>query len=100
MQQQSYTTFNEQAPMTKHTVFDAVNAASESVDDILAAVGSLVGVKHTYTQIPPGILQGIDLQTLSKPSLGRAMLGWVPRKKSLVDGLPAYYQAWQVTQGR
>lgn len=84
--------------MTKHTVFDAVNAASESVDDVLAAVGSLVNVKHNYTRVPPGIFQGIDLQTLSKPSLGRAMLGWVPRKKSLVDGLPTYYKAWRVTQ--
>lgn len=99
-QQRSYISIDMQAPTTKHTVFDAVNAASESVDDILAAVGGLVGVKYRYTEIPPGILQGMDLQTLSKPSLGRAMLGWVPRKKSLVDGLPTYYKAWKATQDR
>jgi hypothetical protein len=31
---------------------------------------------------------------LLRPHLGRSLLGWHPRKPSLVDGLETYFQAY------
>ena len=76
--------------MTKHVIFDALNNSSESIEDILATVSKLAGdgVKHRYAPDRiEGIYAGFDTTTLSKPSLGRAMLGWTPKKKSFVDGM-------------
>lgn len=82
-------------------VFDALNASSESVEDILTAVSRFAGggIKHEYsTDKIEGIYSGFDTNALSKPSLGRAMLGWMPKKKSFVDGMPIWWASWKAGQ--
>lgn len=40
----------------------------------------------------------IGTTTLVRPYLARALLGWRPRKPSLIDGLDTYYNSWKATQ--
>lgn len=81
--------------------FDAINSASESVEDILSTIGRLLDVKHGYVAPVQGsIYEGMDTQVWSKPSLGRALVGWEPKKASFVSGIKTYYEAWKAQAGQ
>ncbi|KDQ51278.1 hypothetical protein JAAARDRAFT_62670 [Jaapia argillacea MUCL 33604] len=79
-------------------VFDAANDLTESADDVLAKLAEVAGVKG-YEYIKPSNLYEVALGTtcLLRPYLGRALLGWQPKKPGLVDGLATYYAAWKAS---
>lgn len=35
---------------------------------------------------------------LLRPYLGKTLLGWVPKKLGLVEGMPIYYAAWKAAK--
>ncbi len=39
----------------------------------------------------------ITATALIRPYLGRALLGWQPRKAGVIDNLEVYYKAWKAT---
>lgn len=41
--------------------------------------------------------EALACTTLLRPYLGRALLGWQPRKAGLVDGMDEYYAAYKAS---
>ncbi|KZT73880.1 NAD(P)-binding protein [Daedalea quercina L-15889] len=81
-------------------LFDAANDFTESVDDILQKLVEVSGASG-YEYIEPTNLfeKAITTTLLMRPYLARSLLGWQPRKASLVDYLQIYYNAWKATAG-
>jgi nucleoside-diphosphate-sugar epimerase len=90
----------EKSYLVKGCIFDAVNNASESVDDLLEKLVRISGAKDGYSYLEPSNAYEEALQTTSliRPYLGRTLLGWEPRKPSLVDGLETYYASWKASE--
>ncbi len=55
----------------------------------------IVDVELTFDEV---FETAIGTTVLCRPYLARALLGWVPRKAGLVDGLDIYYAAWSASQ--
>lgn len=49
----------------------------------------------TNDLLPVVFEDALAITTLIRPHLARALLGWVPRKAGLTDGLEMYYAAWK-----
>jgi nucleoside-diphosphate-sugar epimerase len=100
------------------SIFDAANVATESVDDFLDKLVRVSGAQGGYSYIEPSngelprILftfvsnrtstayeEALQTTSLIRPYLGNALLGWVPQKPSLVDGLETYYASWKASEG-
>jgi len=90
----------EKSSLCGGLIFDAVNDHTESVDDLLAALIKVSGAKGPYEyRAPTNLLEAaLGTTTLVRPYLAKTLLGWSPRKPSLIDGLPVYYAAWKATQ--
>ncbi|KAL5525327.1 hypothetical protein ACEPAF_9197 [Sanghuangporus sanghuang] len=87
----------EAGPACKGTIFDATNPYTESVSDILDNVTRVVGVTSGWKYREPTnpFEEAVAITTRLRPSLARALLGWNPRKPSLVDGMETYYAAYR-----
>lgn len=94
-----YVRVAEAAPICKGLTFDAGNPQSESVDDILAKLAQVAGLKgYTYKKPTNAFEEAMTTTAFSRPSLGRALVGWVPKKLGLVDGMALYYHAYVASQ--
>ena len=52
-------------------------------------------LRSLLSYVPSVYEEALAVTSLVKPYLARALLGWVPRKASVVDGLELYYNAWK-----
>jgi nucleoside-diphosphate-sugar epimerase len=108
----------ERAPAVGGLVFLATNDFTESVEDILSNLVRISGAQGPYELREPtnreswyALLPCLALNIVSlsawedalaitsplRPYLARSLLGWQPRKPSLVEGLSFYYAAWKAT---
>ncbi|KAF4562945.1 hypothetical protein EYR36_003378 [Pleurotus pulmonarius] len=90
----------EKAQILGGQIFDAANDFTESVDDLMQRLTEVSGARCPYEYVQPSNLfeAAIGTTVLCRPSLARALLGWVPRKAGLVDGLGIYYAAWSASR--
>ncbi|TDL25628.1 NAD-binding protein [Rickenella mellea] len=89
----------EAAPICKGVIFDASNNQTESVEDILINIVEVSGASGYSFREPDNVFeQAVATTTLIRPSLGRALLGWAPKKAGFVDGMKTYYASWQAAQ--
>ncbi|OZJ07039.1 hypothetical protein BZG36_00094 [Bifiguratus adelaidae] len=95
-----YLRVGEASPTLKGIVFDVVNPASESTDDVLRAIARVTGADPNivYKEITNPFEACMASSQICPPSLGRALLGWFPKKRSLVDGMDQYYAAWKASR--
>ncbi|KAG8774001.1 hypothetical protein FRC15_001640 [Serendipita sp. 397] len=79
-------------------ILDATNEITESVDGILHAFSSLVGIpwnKVSYRPCANILEEAMSITIRARPSLARTLLGWQPRKPGLIDGMAIYYEAYK-----
>jgi len=89
----------EGASLYKGMTFDAANSQSESVDDILATLARVSGCKGYSFKAPSNTFElAMTTTCFSRPTLGRALMGWAPKKFGLVDGMQVYYNTWLASQ--
>jgi len=94
-----YVRIGEGAPIYKGMTFDAANPQSESVDDILAKLAQVSGCKGYTYRTPENTFEiAMTTTSFSRPTLGRALMGWVPKKIGLVDGMAIYYNTYVASQ--
>ncbi|KAI0359910.1 NAD-P-binding protein [Trametes cingulata] len=91
----------EKAPIAKGQIFDGSNDVNESTDAFLQRLVEVSGAKGPFEYTAPSNPFEVALSTTSilRPYLGRALLGWRPRKAGLLDHLDIYYKAWQASEG-
>lgn len=91
----------EKSAIVGGKIFDATNEFTEGVDDILQKLVEVSGAKGPYEYLPPSNLfeAALTASTLIRPYLARSLLGWRPRKASLVDHLEIYYNSWKASEG-
>ncbi|EIW81198.1 NAD(P)-binding protein [Coniophora puteana RWD-64-598 SS2] len=96
-----YVRVAERAQILGGLVFDGANQSTESVDDLLAKLVEVTGAHgFDYKEPSNAFERAIATTTLLRPYTGRALVDWVPRKASVVDGLTTYYAAWQANLGQ
>jgi len=90
----------EKSSLIGGKIFDAVNAFTESVDDLLTALVRVSGAKppFEYTKPANAFEVAIGTTSLIRPYLAKALLDWQPSKPGLVDGLSIYYASWKAAQ--
>ncbi|KAL0950134.1 hypothetical protein HGRIS_010130 [Hohenbuehelia grisea] len=90
----------EKAQLVGGQIFDGSNNSSESVDDLLQRLIVVSNAKGAYEYVQPSnpFESAITTTAIIRPYLARALLGWIPRKPSLVDGLDVYYAAFLASQ--
>jgi len=85
----------EASPICKGLTFDVANPTAESVDAILAAIVKVSGCAGYKYRAPTNVFEvALTTDAVTRPSLGRALVGWVPKKIGLVDGMAIYWKAW------
>ncbi|CDO75541.1 hypothetical protein BN946_scf184883.g3 [Trametes cinnabarina] len=91
----------EKAAIAGEKIFDAANDVSESTDAFLQWLVEVSGAKQPYQYTPPTNLfeAALNTTTIIRPYLGRALLGWQPRKAGLLDHMDVYYNAWKASEG-
>ncbi|KAI0340673.1 NAD(P)-binding protein [Trametopsis cervina] len=91
-----YVRVAEQGAVAKGLVFDVSDTATVGVDDLLARLAETVGLNgYEYAEPTNPYEEAIASTSLVRPYLGRALLGWYPRKNDLVENIEAYYNAWK-----
>jgi len=94
-----YVRVGEGAPLYRGMLFDATNAQSDNVDDILAKLVQVSGASGYSYRAPANLFEeAMTTKAFSHPSLGRALTGWVPKKLGLVDGMAIYYRTFVALQ--
>ncbi|KAJ3822765.1 hypothetical protein F5878DRAFT_577591 [Lentinula raphanica] len=91
-----YVRLAEKAAIAGGKIFDAGNDVLEDVDAFLKKLSEVAGLggKYEYRK-PTNIFEvAVSATVLAKPYLGRALLGWQPKKIGLTDGLETYYKAY------
>ncbi|CAN6675082.1 hypothetical protein TRVA0_084S00342 [Trichomonascus vanleenenianus] len=85
----------EQHPLVKHLKLEGSNTSTESVDLLLSQLAKLAGLSgYTYKTPSSEFEVALAGTSIVRGTLGRSILGWVPVKPSLIDGLPGYYRAY------
>ncbi|KAK6971762.1 NAD(P)-binding protein [Favolaschia claudopus] len=89
----------EKASVVGGKIFDAANPVTESVDDLLEKLVRVSGAKAPYEYREPAdaFEEAITTNTLLRPYLANALMGWTPKKQGFIDGLEMYYAAWQAS---
>ncbi|EJU04357.1 NADP-binding protein [Dacryopinax primogenitus] len=94
-----YVRVGEGASMYKGLTFDAANPQSESLDDLLAKLAQVSGCSGYSYRAPQNTFEvAMTTTSFTRPSLGRALTGWVPKKFGLVDGMQVYYKTYVASQ--
>ncbi|KAJ6505405.1 hypothetical protein C8R45DRAFT_972593 [Mycena sanguinolenta] len=95
-----YVRVAEKASLLGGKILDAANSQTESVDDLLAKLVQVSGAKSYEYRAPENKFEeAMQATTLVRPYLANALLGWVPKKPGLVEGLDIYYAAWLASTG-
>ena len=82
--------------MCRGMIFDSTNEHTESVDDVLSTITRLSGAKGYNYRAPTNPFEtAVAVTTRLRPTLARSLLGWHPRKPSLVDGMEVYFAAYK-----
>ncbi|PIL35612.1 hypothetical protein GSI_02340 [Ganoderma sinense ZZ0214-1] len=91
----------ERAAVAGGRIFDASNDVNESTDAFLQRLVEVSGAQGPYEyQKPTNLFEAtLNTTTILRPYLARALLGWRPRKASLIDHLDIYYNAWKASEG-
>jgi len=94
-----YVKIAESAPVCKGQTFDGCNLSSDSVEDIINALKRESNCQSAwYREATTPFEQAFATSIVSRPSLAQALVGWAPRKMSLVDGIELYWIAWSSLQ--
>ncbi|KAI0635891.1 NAD-P-binding protein [Trametes polyzona] len=95
-----YVLATEKGSIAAGKIFDGSNDVNESTDAILQRLVEISGAKAPYEYFEPTNLfeAALATNTVIRPYLGRALLGWRPRKAGLLDHLDLYYNAWQASE--
>ncbi|ORY30349.1 hypothetical protein BCR39DRAFT_529303 [Naematelia encephala] len=89
-----YVRVGERGNICKGQTFLAINPASERLTDILDAVVRITGLEsYIVKQADPKNAAWVSTLN-AKASLGAALVGWQPKRMSLVDGMPIYWPAF------
>ncbi|KAJ2720138.1 hypothetical protein GGI07_004782 [Coemansia sp. Benny D115] len=85
------------AQLLKGNRFTVVNPASESVQEIIRAVRQVANREIAVEEYEPEsfVDQGISLNQVIDARQTREVVGWQPRKRTLVEGAARYYAAWK-----
>ncbi|KAI0671698.1 NAD-P-binding protein [Trametes maxima] len=91
----------EKAAVAKGQIFDGSNDVTESTDAFLQRLVEVSGAQAPYRFTTPANLfeSALNTTTIIRPYLGRALLGWRPRKAGLLDHFHIYYNAWKAAEG-
>jgi len=91
----------EKAHLVGGLIFDGTNDVMESVDAFLQKLVEVSGAQGPYEYFKPSnpLEEAFTTTALIRPCLARSLLGWAPRKPSLIDGLEVYYAAYLASQG-
>ncbi|KAJ1723348.1 hypothetical protein LPJ53_002296 [Coemansia erecta] len=90
----------EKSPQVKDVIFTVINYASEPLPEITRAVRRIAGREVTLDEYEPQNLfdRGLSLTQVIDSRLSRNLVDWQPRKRTLVEGISEYYQAWKAYQ--
>ncbi|OSD06535.1 NAD(P)-binding protein [Trametes coccinea BRFM310] len=91
----------EKAAIAGGKIFDVANDVTESTDAFLQRLVEVSGgtKPYVYTE-PANVFEAtLNTTTIIRPYLGRALLGWRPRKAGLLDHMHIYYNAWKASEG-
>jgi hypothetical protein len=79
----------------KGLIFEGSNPYPEPISHILAQLVKVSGAKGpTYTKIGDPFHEAIASTNLLRPTLGKSLVGWIPRKAPLAQGMEVYYKAF------
>ncbi|KAJ6505351.1 hypothetical protein C8R45DRAFT_547887 [Mycena sanguinolenta] len=96
-----YVRVAEKSSLLGGKILDAANSQTESVDDLLRRLVQVSGAKSYEYRAPENKFEeAMQATTLVRPYLANALLGWLPKKPGLVEGLDIYYAAWLASTGR
>jgi len=88
----------ERAQTLGGLAFDASNEYTEGAVDFLNRLVEVSGAEGHEIREPSDLLEhALASTTLARPYLAKSLLGWQPKKASLVDGLAVYYAAWKAS---
>ncbi|PSR88859.1 hypothetical protein PHLCEN_2v5008 [Hermanssonia centrifuga] len=89
----------EKAQLVRGQIFDGTNDFTESADELLEKLVQVSGAQGPYEYVQASNLfeTAITATALIRPYLGRALLGWQPRKAGVIDNLEVYYNAWKAS---
>ncbi|KIM24909.1 hypothetical protein M408DRAFT_228418 [Serendipita vermifera MAFF 305830] len=90
----------EKSHLVRGLVVNAANDRTESVDGILKAFAAHIGIpldKISYRAPNPKnpVEEALTITTKLRPTLARTLLGWAPRKASMMDGIATYYASYK-----
>lgn len=86
-----------QSHLVRGLILDASNEQTESVDGILNTFAAHVGIpleKVSYRPAETLLDEALVATTRVRPTLARSLLGWAPRKMSMMDGIATYYASF------
>lgn len=89
----------EKYPLVRHLKLEGSNYYTESVDLLLSQLSQIAGVdSYTYKEPSNPFEVALSGTSIVRGTLGRSLLGWEPKKASLIDGLPGYYRSYLAHQ--
>ncbi|KAI8317870.1 NAD(P)-binding protein [Martensiomyces pterosporus] len=92
-----YVKVAEKSPLLSGLNLVAANRSAESVAEIIEAVRGISDKEievETY-ECANFVDFGLSANQILDTRLTRSVVGWEPRKPSLVDGISLYYEAWK-----
>ncbi|KAJ3862459.1 hypothetical protein EV359DRAFT_83324 [Lentinula novae-zelandiae] len=91
-----YVRLTEKASIVGGKIFDVSNDVLEDMDAFLKKLSQIAGLEGKYEyRNPTNIFEAaMGTTVLARPYLGRALLGWHPKKIGLTDGLETYYASY------
>ncbi|KAJ4490633.1 hypothetical protein J3R30DRAFT_3653869 [Lentinula aciculospora] len=91
-----YVRMTECAAIAGGKIFDAGNDVLEDLDAFLRKLSQIAGLEGKYEYVKPtnAFEVAVSATVLARPYLGRALLGWQPKKIGLTDGLEIYYESY------
>ncbi|KAJ1669412.1 hypothetical protein GGF38_002277 [Coemansia sp. RSA 25] len=95
-----YVKVAERAPVLKGQILTAANRSSEPVQDIVRAVRRLAGKREIKVEPhkPANFNdESVTLTQVIDTRSTRAVTGWEPRKRTLVEGIAEYFQSWKAS---
>uniref|UniRef100_A0A060TDF1 ARAD1D50798p n=1 Tax=Blastobotrys adeninivorans TaxID=409370 RepID=A0A060TDF1_BLAAD len=89
----------EKYPLVRHLKIEGSNFSTEGVDLLLSQLSKIAGVDSYAYKAPSNPFEvALSGTSVVRGTFGRSLLGWEPKKASLVDGLPVYYRSYLAHQ--